>query len=210
MLGSGAFVGGPLRLTKSAVHLRNLRGKSAIASLFAAHPSHAVAGRRHRGRVSMQNALCSCHDTHVASGVDFPSLHLEGALVGTSVSSALLSVEPRQQDRGDRACAPQDGSGPSCKDQGTHPPAECGGVLPCLCARGPAGPLRARHPRCAWGRAGPLGAPYRPGTASHEARSAASQRALGVGPVFLEPPAGPGSALHRPARHPTARSGRPP
>lgn len=42
----------------------------------------------------VQNALCSCHATHVAAGVEIRSLHLEGALVGASVSSALLSVEP--------------------------------------------------------------------------------------------------------------------
>ena len=95
VLGSGAFVAGPLRLTNSAVRLRNLRGKSAIASrcLRLTQATLSLDAATEVG-VSVQNALCSCHATHVAAGVEIRSLHLEGALVGASVSSALLSVEP--------------------------------------------------------------------------------------------------------------------
>ncbi|CAE7805790.1 GIP, partial [Symbiodinium necroappetens] len=94
VLGSGAFVGGPLRLANSAVHLHNLWGKSALASrcLLLSQSTLSLDAATEVG-ISVQNALCSCHATHVA-GVDFPSLHLEGALVGMGVSSALLSVEP--------------------------------------------------------------------------------------------------------------------
>ncbi|CAE7234840.1 pmpB, partial [Symbiodinium sp. CCMP2456] len=94
VLGSGAFVGGPLRLANSAVHLHNLWGKSALASrcLLLNQSTLSLDAATEVG-ISVQNALCSCHATHVA-GVDFPSLRLEGALVGMGVSSALLSVEP--------------------------------------------------------------------------------------------------------------------
>ena len=84
--GSGAFVEGPLRLTNSAFQLQNLRGKSAIEAqcLRLAQSRLSLDAGTQMG-ILLQNAACTCGPT---------TLHMQGALVGSGVSSALLSVDP--------------------------------------------------------------------------------------------------------------------
>ena len=86
VLGSGAFVEGPLRLTNSAFQLQNLRGKSAIEArcLRLAQSRLSLDAGTQMG-IFLQNAACTCGPT---------TLHMQGALVGSGVSSALLSVDP--------------------------------------------------------------------------------------------------------------------
>ena len=86
VLGSGAFVEGPLRLTNSAFQLQNLRGKSAIEArcLRLAQSRLSLDAGTQMG-ILLQNAACTCGPT---------TLHMQGALVGSGVSSALLSVDP--------------------------------------------------------------------------------------------------------------------
>ena len=86
VLGSGAFVQGPLRLTNSAFQLQNLRGKSVIEArcLRLAQSRLSLDAGTQLG-ISLQNAACTCGPA---------TLHMQGALVGAGVSSALLSVDP--------------------------------------------------------------------------------------------------------------------
>ena len=90
VLGSGAFVEGPLRLTNSAFQLQNLGGKSAIEArcLRLAQSTLSLDAYTQVG-ISLQNAACTCGPV---------TLHMQGALVGAGVSSALLSAEPCGND----------------------------------------------------------------------------------------------------------------
>ncbi|CAE7557628.1 unnamed protein product, partial [Symbiodinium pilosum] len=86
VLGSGAFVQGPLRLTNSAFQLQSLRGKSAIEArcLQLAQSTLSLDAYTQVG-IALQNAACTCGPA---------TLHMQGTLVGSGVSSALLSVDP--------------------------------------------------------------------------------------------------------------------
>ena len=86
VLGSGAFVQGPLRLTNSAFRLQNLGGKSALeARCLRIAQSTLLLDAGTQVGIALQNAGCACGPT---------TLHMQGALVGAGVSSALLSVDP--------------------------------------------------------------------------------------------------------------------
>ena len=86
VLGSGAFVEGPLRLTNSAFQLQNLRGKSAIEArcLRLAQSTLSLDAFTQVG-IALQNAACTCGPA---------TLQMQGALVGAGVSSALLFLDP--------------------------------------------------------------------------------------------------------------------
>ena len=84
-LGSGAFLQGPLRLTRSALHLQNLQGRTALVSrCLELSQSLVVVNATTAVGISLQNAACSCGR----------ALRVDGALVGSGISSALLSVDP--------------------------------------------------------------------------------------------------------------------
>ena len=86
VLGSGAFVQGPLRLTNSAFRLQSLGGKSALeARCLRLAQSTLLLDAGTQVGIALQNAGCACGPT---------TLHVQGALVGAGVSSALLSVHP--------------------------------------------------------------------------------------------------------------------
>ena len=88
MLGSGAFLQGPLRLVRSTMRLQDLQGESGLVSRCMELDNSTLsldsdAGQGLNKGIALQNAGCTCH----------AALQIHGGIRAVGVNSALFSVD---------------------------------------------------------------------------------------------------------------------